>query len=200
MQYIMNLYVCIYIIYIYACIHIMTRQLYEFTWTIFSDPLFWSGRSKQASDFQVDWTEPTSWYLLYVLVLLVSQQSKWCAHGHIFLAEIPVLAIVRWLYFSIFPKALANVFFFPKELLPNSTFHFTYIFHITYIIYINFKHHHMHHLHLLLLSYILDIIYIIYIIYIYICITHIYIYIYLQHLYQLHLHQLHLHHLHHLHI
>ena len=153
----------------------MTRQLYEFTWTIFSDPLFWSGRSKQASDFQVDWTEPTSWYLLYVLVLLVSQQSKWCAHGHIFLAEIPVLAIVRWLYFSIFPKALANVFFFPKELLPNSTVHFTYIFHITYIIYINFKHHHMHHLHLLLLSYILDIIYIIYI---YICITYIYIYIY----------------------
>ena len=50
-------------------------------------------------------------------------------------------SLVIFLYF---PESSCEGFFFPKELLPNSTFHFTYIFHITYIIYINFKHHHMH--------------------------------------------------------
>ena len=108
----------------------------------------------------------------------------------IFLAEIPVLALVRWLYFSIFPKALANVFFAPKNCWqiqlftsatsftsPTSstlTSNTTTCIYISYFSPISctsstsststFASH-----------------------------------IYLQHLYQLHLHQLHLHHLHHLH-
>ena len=132
-----------YNIYIYACIHIMTRQLYEFYINNFL-------RS-------------------FILIRKISQQSKWCAHGHHFSCwntRVSYRSLVIFLYF---PESSCECFFCPKELLANSTFHFSYIFHITYIIYINFKHHHMH-LHLLLLSYIL---YIIYVIHIYICITYI---------------------------